>query len=152
MLSTQYLIMQNLPFSKTDQERIVAAIRNAEMATSGEVRVHIEQSCSETNAIERAKQVFTQLGMHQTALKNGVLFYLAFGDRKFAVLGDKGIDERVPAGFWDAIRDQMRAHFMKEAFSEGLSTGIEQAGQQLKKYFPRQDNDTNELSDDISFG
>jgi len=144
--------MQNLPFSKTDQERIVAAIRNAEMATSGEVRVHIEQSCSETNAIERAKQVFTQLGMHQTALKNGVLFYLAFGDRKFAVLGDKGIDERVPAGFWDAIRDQMRAHFMKEAFSEGLSTGIEQAGQQLKKYFPRQDNDTNELSDDISFG
>lgn len=144
--------MQNLPFSKTDQERIVAAIRNAEMATSGEVRVHIEQSCPETDVMERAKQVFAQLGMHKTALKNGVLFYLAFGDRKFAVLGDKGIDERVPAGFWDAIRDQMRAHFVKEAFSEGLSAGIEQAGQQLKKYFPRQDNDTNELSDDISFG
>jgi uncharacterized membrane protein len=144
--------MQNLPFSKTDQERIVAAIRNAEMATSGEVRVHIEQSCPETDVMERAKQVFAQLGMHQTALKNGVLFYLAFGDRKFAVLGDKEIDKRVPAGFWDAIRDQMRAHFVKEAFSEGLSTGIEQAGQQLKKYFPRQDNDTNELSDDISFG
>mgnify|MGYP001810779939 FL=1 len=144
--------MQNLPFSKTDQERIVAAIRNAEMATSGEVRVHIEQSCPETDVMDRAKQVFAQLGMHQTALKNGVLFYLAFGDRKFAVLGDKEIDERVPAGFWDAIRDQMRAHFVKEAFSEGLSTGIEQAGQQLKKYFPRQDNDTNELSDDISFG
>lgn len=144
--------MQNLPFSKTDQERIVAAIRNAEMATSGEVRVHIEHSCPETDVMERAKQVFAQLGMHQTALKNGVLFYLAFGDRKFAVLGDKEIDKRVPAGFWDAIRDQMRAHFVKEAFSEGLSTGIEQAGQQLKKYFPRQDNDTNELSDDISFG
>jgi uncharacterized membrane protein len=144
--------MQNLPFTETDQERILAAIRAAEMATSGEVRVHIEQTCSETDVMVRAKQVFTQLGMHQTELKNGVLFYLAFGDRKFAVLGDKGIDERVPAGFWDNIRDQMRAHFIKQAFSEGLSTGIEQAGQQLKKYFPRQDNDTNELSDDISFG
>ncbi|AEI47053.1 TPM domain-containing protein [Runella slithyformis] len=144
--------MQNLPFSETDQERILAAIRTAEMATSGEVRVHIEPTCSEADVMERAKQVFTQLGMHQTELKNGVLFYLAFGDRKFAVLGDKGIDERVPAGFWDSIRDQMRAHFIQQAFSEGLSTGIEQAGQQLKKYFPRQENDTNELSDDISFG
>lgn len=144
--------MQNLPFTETDQERILAAIRAAEMATSGEVRVHIEQTCSEADVMVRAKQVFTQLCMHQTELKNGVLFYLAFGDRKFAVLGDKGIDERVPTGFWDNIRDQMRAHFIKQDFSEGLSTGIEQAGQQLKKYFPRADNDTNELSDDISFG
>ncbi|WP_428666413.1 TPM domain-containing protein [Runella sp.] len=144
--------MQDLSFSKTDQERIVAAIHAAEMATSGEVRVHIEKNCPETDVMERAKQVFAQLGMHQTALKNGVLFYLAVGDRKFAVLGDKGIDESVPTGFWDSIRDQMRAHFVNQAFSEGLSVGIEQAGQQLKKYFPRQDNDTNELSDDISFG
>lgn len=144
--------MQNLPFSETDQERILAAIRAAEMATSGEVRVHIEQTCPESDVMQRAKQVFAQLGMHQTELKNGVLFYLAFRDRKFAVLGDKGIDERVPAGFWDSIRDQMRVQFMQQAFAEGLSTGIEQAGKQLKKYFPRQNNDTNELSDDISFG
>lgn len=144
--------MQNLPFSEIDQERILAAIRTAEMATSGEVRVHIEQTCPEKDVMERAKQVFAQLGMHQTELKNGVLFYLAFSDRKFAVLGDKGIDERVPVGFWDSIRDQMRTHFIKQDFSEGLSTGVEQAGQQLKKYFPRQDDDSNELSDDISFG
>ncbi len=145
-------MMQATPFSDTDREQIIAAIRAAELATSGEIRLHIEQNCPEAEVMERAKQVFAQLGMNQTELKNGVLFYLAFGDRKFAVLGDQGIDERVPVGFWNDIRDLLRTHFAKDAFAEGLSKAIELAGQQLKLYFPRQDNDTNELSDDISFG
>ncbi len=144
--------MQAILFSESEQKRVVEAINAAEMATSGEIRVHIEQFCSESDVLERAKQVFAQLGMHRTELKNGVLFYLATKDRKFAVLGDQGINERVPEDFWNNVRDLMRAHFIKEAFAEGLSKGIEQAGQQLKTYFPRQDNDQNELSDDISFG
>jgi uncharacterized membrane protein len=142
----------SLLFSETEQKRVVEAIRTAEMATSGEVRVHIEKLCAENDVLERAKQVFAQLGMHRTELKNGVLFYLAVENRKFAVLGDQGINERVPDNFWNDVRDIMRAHFVKNEFSEGLSKGIEQAGQQLKTYFPRQDNDINELSDDISFG
>lgn len=144
--------MQAILFSESEQKRVVEAINAAEMATSGEIRVHIEQFCSESDVLERAKQVFAQLGMHRTELKNGVLFYLATKDRKFAVLGDQGINERVPEDFWNNVRDLMRTHFIKEAFAEGLSKGIEQAGQQLKTYFPRQDNDQNELSDDISFG
>ena len=90
--------------------------------------------------------------MHRTDLKNGVLFYLATDDRKFAVLGDKGINERVPDNFWNNVRDTMRAHFKKNEFAEGLSQGIQLAGEQLKMFFPRQANDINELSDDISFG
>lgn len=144
--------MKAIFFSESEQKRVVEAINAAEMATSGEIRVHIEQFCSESDVLERAKQVFAQLGMHRTELKNGVLFYLATKDRKFAVLGDQGINERVPEDFWNNVRDLMRTHFIKEAFAEGLSKGIEQAGQQLKTYFPRQDNDQNELSDDISFG
>jgi uncharacterized membrane protein len=142
----------SLLFSETEQKRVVEAIRTAEMATSGEVRVHIEKLCAENDVLERAKQVFAQLGMHRTELKNGVLFYLAVENRKFAVLGDQGINEQVPDNFWNDVRDIMRAHFVKNEFSEGLSKGIEQAGQQLKTFFPRQDNDINELSDDISFG
>lgn len=141
-----------LLFSETEQKSVIEAIRVAEMATSGEIRVHIEQTCSESDVVERAKKVFAELGMHRTELKNGVLFYLAVKDRKFAVLGDQGIDERVPDDFWNQIRDLMRTHFRKEEFAAGLCRGIEQAGQQLKTYFPRQENDTNELSDDISFG
>ena len=141
-----------LLFSETEQKSVIEAIRVAEMATSGEIRVHIEQTSSESDVVERAKKVFAELGMHQTELKNGVLFYFAVKDRKFAVLGDQGINERVPDDFWNHIRDVMRGHFDKNEFSEGLSKGIEQAGEQLKTYFPRQDNDKNELSDDISFG
>lgn len=144
--------MKALLFSETEQKSVLQAIRTAEMATSGEIRVHIEQTCSESAVVERAKKVFTELGMHQTELKNGVLFYFAVKDRKFAVLGDQGINERVPSDFWNHIRDLMRIHFVKEEFAQGLCKGIEQAGQQLKTYFPRQENDTNELSDDISFG
>ncbi len=142
----------SLLFSETEQKRVVEAIHTAELATSGEVRVHIEKHCVESDVLERAKQVFVQLGMHRTELKNGVLFYLATEDHKFAVLGDQGINERVPSNFWNDVRDLMRSHFIKKEFAAGLSKGIELAGQQLKTYFPRQDNDTNELSDDISFG
>jgi len=144
--------MKALLFSETEQKSVIEAIRVAEMATSGEIRVHIEQTSSESDVVERAKKVFAELGMHQTELKNGVLFYFAVKDRKFAVLGDQGINERVPDNFWNQIRDLMRAHFVKEEYAQGLCKGIEQAGQQLKTYFPRQENDTNELSDDISFG
>ena len=142
----------SLFLTPSQQEQVVAAIRSAELVTSGEVRVHIETNCLENDVIERAKQVFADLGMHRTDLKNGVLFYLATDDRKFAVLGDKGINERVPHNFWNNVRDTMRAHFKKNEFAEGLSQGIQLAGEQLKMFFPRQANDINELSDDISFG
>jgi uncharacterized membrane protein len=142
----------SLFLTPSQQEQVVAAIRSAELVTSGEVRVHIETNCLENDVIERAKQVFADLGMHRTDLKNGVLFYLATEDRKFAVLGDKGINERVPDNFWNNVRDRMRAHFKKNEFAEGLSQGIQLAGEQLKMFFPRQANDINELSDDISFG
>lgn len=142
----------SLLLTPSQQEQVVAAIRSAELVTSGEVRVHIETNCLESDVIERAKQVFADLGMHRTDLKNGVLFYLATDDRKFAVLGDKGINERVPDNFWNNVRDTMRAHFKQNEFAEGLSKGIQLAGEQLKTFFPRQANDINELSDDISFG
>ena len=142
----------SLLLTPSQQEQVVAAIRSAELVTSGEVRVHIETNCLESDVIERAKQVFADLGMHRTDLKNGVLFYFATDDRKLTVLVDKGINERVPDNCWNNVRDTMRAHFKKNEFAQGLSQGIQLAGEQLKTFFPRQANDINELSDDISFG
>jgi uncharacterized membrane protein len=92
------------------------------------------------------------LNLHQTAERNGVLFYLAYEDRKFAVLGDQGIDEKVPADFWNSTKDLLRTHFANAQYIEGLREGIEEAGLQLKKHFPYQSGDINELPDDISFG
>jgi uncharacterized membrane protein len=138
-------------FSPAQQEDILHAIMAAELDTSGEIRVHIEDECS-GDVIDRALEVFHKLGMQKTNLKNGVLFYLALQNRKFAVLGDKGIHEKVGDEFWDRIKLELIGHFRNDEFTECLSHGIRLAGEQLKQYFPYKRNDVNELPDDISFG
>ena len=138
-------------FNNEQKEQIVAAIQAAELDTSGEVRVHIESSCKH-DVLDCAAFTFKKLGMHKTELRNGVLFYLAVNDRKFAILGDAGINAKVPESFWDEIKNHMLSHFKKEEFATGLAEGVRMAGIQLKKHFPYQSGDVNELSDDISFG
>ncbi|MHC1707007.1 MAG: TPM domain-containing protein [Bacteroidales bacterium] len=138
-------------FSPEQREDILHAIMAAELDTSGEIRVHIEKECS-GEVMDRALVIFHKLGMQKTELRNGILFYLAVNNRKFAVLGDKGIHEKVGDDFWEMIRQEMIDHFRKDEFSQGLSHGILMAGEQLKKYYPYKRNDVNELPDDISFG
>lgn len=138
-------------FTADQQQAIRLKIAAAEMHTSGEVRVHIDERCK-GDVLECAARHFKRMGMHKTQLRNGVLFYFAIADQKFAILGDKGINEKVPAGFWDSVRNIMIHHFKKEEFTEGLCMGIDMAGEKLKNYFPYQEGDVNELSDDISFG
>lgn len=137
--------------SESQRKQIVDAIKQAELNTSGEIRVHLDKKCSE-DVLDRAAYWFEKLQMHKTEQRNGVLFYLAYEDRKFAVLGDAGINQKVPADFWDSIKDQMVAEFKEGRFADGLANGIIASGQQLKTHFPYQSDDVNELSDDISFG
>ncbi len=139
-------------FTEPEQQQIIDAIRQAEQATSGEIRVHVEPTCATVDPMERAVAVFGHLGMHQTREQNGVLFYLAAQDRKFAVIGDSGINARVPVGFWNETKDRLRAQFAAGQLVAGLCDGITLAGQHLKQFFPHTDADTNELPDDISFG
>jgi uncharacterized membrane protein len=127
------------------------AIEVAEMDTSGEIRVHIENKCPE-DPMDRAAYIFGKLSMHKTALRNGVLFYLAVKDKKFVILGDAGINAVVPSGFWDNISEMLLHHFREDKIAEGLAEGIRMAGEQLKSHFPRQKDDINELTDEISFG
>ncbi|TAF77985.1 MAG: TPM domain-containing protein [Bacteroidetes bacterium] len=137
-------------FTSDQQSQIISAIKEAELATSGEVRVHIENHCKK-EVLERAAEVFANLNMHKTVLRNGVLFYLAVKDKKFAILGDVGINKVVPANFWDAIKSNTIEKFKKDDFANGLSEAIIEAGKQLKINFPYQSDDINELPDDISF-
>jgi uncharacterized membrane protein len=137
-------------FSKEQQNQILASVREAEEATSGEIRVHIETSCSE-DVLDRAAWVFKKLAMNKTAERNGVLFYLAVKDKKFAIIGDAGINSKVPAGFWDDISELLKKNFKEGRFAEGLSEGIVLAGKQLKTHFPHRTDDINELPDEISF-
>ncbi|MEI7981242.1 MAG: TPM domain-containing protein [Bacteroidota bacterium] len=138
-------------FSPQEQEEIKEAIMSAELDTSGEIRVHVENSCS-GDVMDRTAFVFKQLGMNKTALRNGVLIYLAIKNRRFAIIGDKGIHAVVPENFWDDIKSDMLEHFRNDRFKDGLVQAILNAGIHLKKNFPRAKNDINELSDEISFG
>ncbi len=137
-------------FTKEEQQKIVAAIKEAELNTSGEIRVHIENHCKE-EALERAAEVFYDLKMDRTAARNGILFYLAVKDRKFAIIGDEGINKEVEHDFWNDIKDEMISNFKENKFAEGLIVGILKCGDKLKEYFPYQNDDVNELSDEISF-
>jgi len=138
-------------FSEADKLQITNAIRVAETNTSGEIRVHIENKCTE-DVLDRAAYIFEKLEMHKTALRNGVLFYLAMEDRKFAILGDAGINQKVPEDFWESTKELVLVRLKEGNISEGLADGIIKAGEQLKEHFPYQEDDVNELSDDISFG
>lgn len=135
--------------SKEDEREVIEAIRSAEKETSGEIRVHIEKH---TNAdhFKRATEVFHLLNMDATQLQNGVLIYLAAHDRHFVILGDRGINEAVENDFWDCTKDVMASHFKKGDFKTGLIEGIARAGQRLKEFFPWQEGDTDELSNEIS--
>lgn len=143
--------MAKTTFTEAEKARIKQAIIEAETNTSGEIRVHIEEKC-EGDVMNRAAFIFQQLKMHKTALRNGVLFYVATDTRKFAILGDAGINAKVENGFWDKTKDLVIEQFKKGDFTEGLVLGILQAGKSLKLHFPYQSDDKNELSDDISFG
>lgn len=138
-------------FTEEQQAEIREAIQQAEHNTSGEIKIHIENACKE-ETLDRAAYVFEKLNMHKTKLRNGVLFYLAVKDKQFAILGDMGINNKVPKGFWDDISQMMLVHFKEGDFVKGLVEGVKEAGLQLKSHFPYQKDDVNELSDDISFG
>jgi uncharacterized membrane protein len=137
--------------TKDQQASIVQAISNAENNSSGEIRVHLESTCK-GDVLDRATTIFKHLKMHKTALRNGVLIYLSVQDRKFAILGDVGINIKVPDGFWDQIKDLMISHFSKGEITKGLTDGILMIGEKLKTYFPIAPDDINELSNEISFG
>lgn len=138
-------------FDEAEKKQIVEAIEEAELNTSGEIRLHVEGSCK-TDVLDRAAYIFEKLAMHKTELRNGVLFYLAVADKKFAILGDAGINAKVPVNFWDEIKETVIAHFKLGKHAEGLAKGIKMAGEKLKAEFPYQSNDVNELSNEISFG
>jgi uncharacterized membrane protein len=137
--------------TKEEERDIVEAIRMAEKETSGEIRVHIEKTTS-IDAFDRAMEVFHLLEMDKTELKNGVLIYVAVKDKTFVICGDQGINEVVSNDFWDSTKEIMVSHFKKGDFKQGLIEGISKTGNELKLYFPYQQGDTNELSNEISKG
>lgn len=137
--------------SPDDEKEIVKAIKEAELNTSGEIRVHIEHKCT-GDRFDHALEIFEKLEMHKTELSNGVLIYVSIDDHQLVILGDKGINDVVEKGFWESTRDEIISQFKAHNYKQGLINGILEAGKQLKQHFPYQSDDTNELDNQISKG
>lgn len=137
-------------FTPAQKTAMVAAIRQAEKDTSGEIRIHFENHCRK-NVLDRAAQVFADLKMHKTALRNGVLIYVALEDKQLAILGDAGINAKVPDHFWDDIKNNMIEKFKSGQICEGVWRGCPDCRTAAKSFFSLSGRRVNELSDDISF-
>ena len=138
-------------FNADEQKQLVRAIADAEQNTSGEIRIHLEDYC-DGEPYHRGLEVFHSLKMHQTALKNGVLIYIAVQDRKLAILCDKGINDIVPPHYWEEILQALKTSFKRDQFLAGIEQAIHEIGQKLKIHFPYQKNDIDELTNENSIG
>lgn len=135
-------------FTDPDKERLDSVVKEAELHTSGEIRVYLEDHCK-GDVLDRAAFIFSELNMHKTANRNGVLIYLALQEKKFAVLGDTGIHTIVGQDFWHSVKELMLDHFKHGRFTDGLVSGIQEAGHVLQKHFPAERDDANELPDEV---
>ena len=136
--------------SEEDLGAIARAVAQAEAQTSAEVRVHLDHAC-EGDVLQQAIRIFERLGMHRTAARNGVLIYISVTDHKLAVIGDKGIHERVGQAYWQELVAAVRERMRRQQSRDGLIHALAQVGMALGRHFPRQADDKNELSDDVSF-
>jgi uncharacterized membrane protein len=140
-------------FSEEEKKLIVAAIGEAEMQTSGEIRLYVESRCRFVDPIDRAAEVFAILKMDRTAAHNAVLIYLAVKDRQLAVFGDQGIHEKVGEEFWQEEVKHMLTRFQQDHYAEAVVKVVTDIGAALKQHFPYdRQTDINELPDDIVFG
>lgn len=137
-------------FTPEEQKQIVDSIRDAERKTSGEIRVHLDVVCP-VATLDRAVHVFEDLEMHETKERNGVLLYMAIQDKKFAIIGDVGVNRLVSKDFWEKCKENTLEAFGKGDFVKGLQQCIAQAADILKQHFPYQKDDINELPDELSF-
>ena len=140
-------------FSPAEKNQIVAAIREAEQQTSGEIRVYIESHCRFVDPLDRAAEIFWLLKMEHTEARNAVLVYIAIRDRQLAILGDKGIHEKVGEVFWNQEVNKIISQFRRVGYADAIVKMILDIGAALKFHFPYdRKTDVNELPDDIVFG
>lgn len=131
-----------------NNDKIAEAIRNAELLTSGEIRVYIAKNCKE-DALEKASRVFQKLKMHNTALRNAVLILVCPADHKAAILGDKGINSVIENDFWDNTLKELLSYCSKDLITEGICKTVDKVGNLIKQKYPYQEGDLNELDNEI---
>ena len=132
------------------QRRIADAITAAERHTTGEICVHVTPRCR-GDVVKRAKKTFNRLHLYTTKRRYAVLIFVAYDDRKFAILGDTGINDVVPEGFWDGEVKELGLYLKAGRPVDGICAIIARLGDRLSEYFPGERDDENELSNEVTF-
>lgn len=132
------------------QRRIARAITEAERRTSGEICVHVTPHCL-SEPIKQAEAVFNIKHLYRTQRRNAVLIYIAYSDRKMAILGDTGINRLVPDGFWNDALALLAQHFRRHCVVEGICAAVALIGEKLSEFFPADREDINELSNEVTY-
>lgn len=136
--------------AQLDDAQIVTAIAEAERRTSGEIRVFVSRRpLGKDDVQRRAEARFLKLGMTATAARNGVLFYFVPRDRRFAIVGDRGIHERCGPEFWREIAAALHEDLARGDFTRGLVAAIQRAGEALARHFPVAPDDRDELGNTV---
>ncbi|NMB80435.1 MAG: TPM domain-containing protein [Ignavibacteria bacterium] len=140
-------------FSDDDFLRISNQIKKSEQNTSGEIRISIKEKRLfwefKKDIKNIAEKEFRKLGMANTRDKTGILLFLLLGERKFYILADEGINNKVSKDTWDKVRDEIQINFREGKFASGIIQGIERVGNILSEHFPIRKDDTNELSNKV---
>ncbi|MEG9488360.1 TPM domain-containing protein [Mannheimia indoligenes] len=136
-----------------DTKLIEQAIYHLEQRTSAELRVVVERKAKieemQNAAMVRANQLFDELKMRETAQRNGVLIYLSFKPHYVAVIGDEGIHQKVGDDFWQKIYQTMCIDCQNGNYTQAICDAIKIVEEPLAHYFPYQENDQNELSNEV---
>lgn len=139
--------------SKEELDSITNHIAEIERFTSGEIRICFKKNTAwaerKLTSREMAVKEFHKLGMHNTKDKTGVLLYILFADRKFEVVADKGINDKISNEKWETIKNHLISEFKKGKYKAGIIKALDEIKEVLMNEFPRKDDDTNELSNDI---
>lgn len=151
LIALQKIIHLKTKLSIADEIKVIEAIKEAEQLTSCEIRVHIQQKC-EGDSLDVAVEIFAELNMHKTASRNGILIFIALDDHQLAIIGDVGINEKVAANFWEDEKEIIIDYFKRESYGEGLKVAILKMAREINVFFPADENNNNELTDDISYG
>ena len=133
-----------------DQKRVVDTIGLAERMSCGEIAVHVEGRVPGGNPVKRGQELIQKLGITRTRERNAVLIYAAVRDRRFAIIPDQGVGEAPESPYWDEAMVRLTIAFRGGRFGDGLCEAVKSVGKQLAKKFPRQSDDTNEVSNEIT--
>jgi uncharacterized membrane protein len=120
--------------TRDDHQRIAKAIAQAERGTTGCIAVRIVNQ-KNVDAFQRAKEEFERAGMHRHEHENAVLILVAPQARRFAVIGDRSMHERVGDAFWTETADAMRPAFASGSVADGILAGVERVGDALHRHF-----------------